>query len=242
VADALFEEPRLAALYDQLHPDRRDLNAYIDLAKELGVRSILDVGCGTGTFACLLAERGLSVTAVDPAAASIELARQKPHADRVHWLVGRLTSLSPHQVDLVTMTANVAQVFLSDDDWQSTIGSVSKQLRPGGWFVFEVRDPAREAWRAWTRERTFKRHDLPEVGTVEAWVDLIEVTPPLISFRWSFHFESDDTLLISDSTLRFRNQVEIRGSLEASDFLVEDVRDAPDRQGLEFVFLAKRTK
>jgi SAM-dependent methyltransferase len=242
VADALFEEPRLAALYDQLHPDRRDLNAYIDLATKLKIRSVLDAGCGTGTLACLLAERGLSVTAVDPAAASIELARRKPHADRVHWLVGGLASVTPRQVELVTMTANVAQVFLSDDDWQSTIASVFNHLQPGGRFVFEVRDPAREAWRTWTRERTFQRHHLPEAGSVEVWVDLIEVTPPLISFRWSFHFESDDTLLTSDSTLRFRSQVEIRGSLEASNFHVEDVRDAPDRPGQEFVFLAKRMR
>jgi len=43
VADALFEEPRLAELYDPLDPDRSDLDAYVALATEL-TRSRLAVG------------------------------------------------------------------------------------------------------------------------------------------------------------------------------------------------------
>ena len=48
----------LAALYEPLNPDRSDLNAYLDLATAFGARHVLDVGCGTGVFALLLAGRG----------------------------------------------------------------------------------------------------------------------------------------------------------------------------------------
>jgi hypothetical protein len=47
VADALFEDPHLAVLYDPLDPDRRDLDAYAAMVTEFGASSVLDVGCGT---------------------------------------------------------------------------------------------------------------------------------------------------------------------------------------------------
>jgi 2-polyprenyl-3-methyl-5-hydroxy-6-metoxy-1,4-benzoquinol methylase len=41
---------------------------------------VLDVGCGTGCLAVLLAERGLSVVGLDPAEASLEVAASKDPA------------------------------------------------------------------------------------------------------------------------------------------------------------------
>src|SRR5699024_11247608 len=71
-ADGEFSDPRLAQLYDVFDPDRSDLDGYAAIAAQVGAHRVLDVGCGTGTFACLLAERGLEVTGVDPAARSEE--------------------------------------------------------------------------------------------------------------------------------------------------------------------------
>ncbi|URN18924.1 SAM-dependent methyltransferase, partial [Streptomyces sudanensis] len=46
--------------------------------------------------------------------------------------------------------------------------------------------------------------------------------------------------LTSESTLRFRRREEVEADLVARGFVVEDVRDAPDRPGREFVFVARR--
>lgn len=240
MVDAHFAEPRLARIYDPLDADRSDLDVYAALVHDLGARSVLDVGCGTGTFACLLAVRGRDVTGVDLAPASLAVARRKPGADRVRWVCGDATTLPPLAVDVAAMTGNVAQVFLGDDDWATTLRGIGAALRPGGWLVFETRDPAREAWRGWTRERTHRRVDIPDAGVVETWIELTDVRLPLVSFRTTFVFEADGAVLTSDSTLRFRTRAEVADSLGAAGFAVHEVRDAPDRPGQELVFVARR--
>ncbi|MHA7619419.1 class I SAM-dependent methyltransferase [Cellulosimicrobium cellulans] len=237
--DALFDDPRLAALYDPLDPDRSDLDAYVAIVDELGARRVLDVGCGTGTFACLLAQRGVEVVGLDPAGASLDVARTKPGAERVRWLHGDATALPPLQVDLATMTANVAQVFLTDDAWTATLRGVHDALVPGGWLVLETRVPARRAWEGWVREATITRVDVPDVGPVESWTDLTDVSLPFVSFHDTTVLP-DGTTLHSDSTLRFRERGEVETSLVACGFEVVDVRDAPDRPGREWVFVARR--
>ena len=175
--DAIVDEPRLAAIYDALDPDRSDLDAYVAMIAEFGARSVLDLGCGTGVFALLLADRGLEVIGVDPAGASLDVARAKPGAERVTWIHGDASAIpATVAVDAVTMTANVAQVFLSDADWLSTLTVVRAALRPGGRLIFESRDPARRAWEEWTEERTKSTLDIPFVGRVTEWVQVLEVS------------------------------------------------------------------
>jgi SAM-dependent methyltransferase len=199
---------------------------------------VLDIGCGTGTFACRLAAAGLAVVGVDPAAASLAIARAKPHADRVTWHLGDGTALPPSQVDLATMTGNVAQVFLTDTDWAATVQGARHALRTGGHLVFETRDPEAEGWRAWTREQTLTTVDVRGLGPVEGWVDLTDVALPHVSFRWTYRFTTTGESLVSDSTLRFRTRAEIEASLADAGYEVAEIRDAPDRPGLELVFIA----
>lgn len=238
--DPLFSAPRLAEIYDVFEGKRDDLDHYLALAAELGARSVLDVGCGTGTFACLLADRGIEVTGVEPAAASLDLARAKPGAQRVRWVQGDATSLPELQVDLATMTANTGQVFLTDEEWTATLAGIRAALRPGGYLVFEVRDPARKAWLDWNREATYVSREIPGVGEVGTWWDLTGVDGEYVSYRRIYVFAADGTTLISDSTRRFRSRTGIEGSLRSAGYTLIEVRGAPDRPGRELVFIARK--
>ncbi len=238
--DAVFAHPRLAPLYDVFDSDRGDLDVYDALVDELGARSVLDVGCGTGTFACRLAAKGLEVTGVDPALASLDIARAKPGADKVRWLHGDATNLPSMTVDLAIMTGNVAQVFIDDADWQATLLGVRNALAPGGLFVFETRDPSKRAWEKWTPGRTSRRIDVSGEGQVEQWYEVLSEEGERVTFRSVFHFLRDGEVLESISTLRFRSRSAVELSLAQCGFDVVEVRDAPDRPGLEFVFIARR--
>jgi SAM-dependent methyltransferase len=168
------------------------------------------------------------------------VARAKPGADRVRWLHGDATGLPELQVDLATMTANVAHVFLTDEDWSATLRGVHAALRPGGHLVFEVRDPARRAWERWTRENTYQRLDVPGIGPVETWWDLTEMNSAFVSYRRTYVFAADGAKLTSESTRRFWSRAEIEGSLRSAGYALADVRDAPDRPGWEWVFIARK--
>lgn len=240
MTDALFGEPRLAAIYDAVEGEQRvDLDHYLAIADEFGARSLLDVGCGTGILARRAAGQGMEVIGVDPAAASLDVARGQPGAERVRWRHGDATGLPELQVELATMTANVAHVFLTDEDWAAALRGIYAALRPGGHLVFEVRDPARRAWERWTRANTYQSLDVPGTGRVETWWDLTRVNGPLVSYRRTYVF-ADGATVTSDSTRRFWTRAEIEGSLATAGYALDEVRDAPDRPGWEWVFIARK--
>jgi SAM-dependent methyltransferase len=262
VPDALFAHHRLAPIYDAFGGVRDDLTAYLDIVDELGARRVLDIGCGTGCLAILLAERGRTVIGVDPAEASLEVAKAKDRTGRITWVHGDATALGRAKrretvlgrakrreavlpalgADIALMTGNVAQVFLTDDDWTQTLQGIHAALRPRGYFVFETRRPERRGWEDWVAETAPVTLDVPGIGLVEELsFEVTEVSLPFVSFRYTYGFASDGAVVTSDSTLRFRDRDEVEASLLAAGYRVLDVRDAPDRPGRELVFVAART-
>jgi len=240
VQDAIFAEPRLARIYDLWEGDRVDLPHYLAITAKFGARSVLDVGCGTGNFACMLAEHGFEVVGLDPAAASLDVARGKPGAQQVQWVHGGVTSLPSLAVDLATMTGNVSNVFLTEQEWSATLRGVHAALRPGGYLVFESVDPAGQPWLGWNRETTYVRRESPDAGVFESWTDVTRIDGDLVSIRRTYVFASDGAMLTSDSTRRYPPRAAIEDSLVSAGFELTDVRDAPDRPGRELVFIARK--
>lgn len=235
--DALFAEPRLAACYDTFDGERGDLDHYQAIIAELGARTVIDVGCGTGSLTVRLAADGVAVTGVDPALASLDVARGKPGAEQVEWVHGIAGDLPALGADAAVMTGNVAQVFVEDADWAATLRAIHAALRRGGVLVFESRRPEARAWTQW-QAATGTTYLVPGVGRVTARPVRVEVDLPLVTFEDIYLFE-DGSTLTSASTLRFRSEQELRESVATAGFAVEEIRQAPDRPGQEYVLIAR---
>jgi SAM-dependent methyltransferase len=238
--DPAFSDPRLAPLYDVFEGRRDDLEVYVAVAAQFGAHRVLDVGCGTGSFALLLAQRGFEVIGVDPAEASLAVAMQKPGAAAVRWLHGEASAVPPLGVDLATMTGNVAQAITDDDSWRETLRAIHGALRPGGFLVFESRDPTDRPWEEWTAAATHQVVEATGAGSVQRWTEVTNVALPLVTFKTTFVFAQDGSVVTSDSTLRFRHRHEIECDLTRHGYELVDVRGAPDRPGRQFVFITRR--
>lgn len=235
-----FDNPLSAAIYDTAEGTRDDLDHYIAIVEELGARSVIDVGCGTGVLAILLAGRGHTVTGVDPAGAMLEVARRKAGAEDVRWVHGTAEALPglAQPADVAVMTGNVAQVFLTDEEWLGTLRAVSEVLVPGGHLVFETRIPERRAWEDWAGWGS-SVYQVEGVGEVRDMFELVRVEEPYVTFR-SDNTLPDGTVVPSESTLIFRTMPELERTLAEAGFTIRDVRDAPDRPGREWVVIAQR--
>ena len=127
-------------VYDVLNRWAKDDDFFSGLVKRYEPETVADLGCGTGRLTVRFADDA-QVVGIDPNKAALTVARQKPGADRVTWLQGDSRSLETAAYDLVLMTANVSQVFLTDEAWYQVVADAYRALKPGGHFAFDTRNP-----------------------------------------------------------------------------------------------------
>lgn len=139
----------LAASYDGLMADGsyRRRAAFLErrLKKSpIPVETVLDLGCGTGTIACLLAKRGYEVLAADgseemltQAAAKAEGLERPPL-----FLLQEMPKLRlARPVDAAVSTLDSLNYLTRERDLRETFRHVRRWLKPGGLFLFDVNTP-----------------------------------------------------------------------------------------------------
>lgn len=214
-----YQDARIAEIYDLVNPRGQDTDFYLSLA---GVRpcSVLDLGCGTGILSCALAERGHSVTGVDPAAAMLAVARRKPHAEQVEWVETSAQGYkSQRRFDLIVMTGHVFQILLTDTDALAVLQTMRGHLNESGRVAFETRNPRVNWAREWAA-RPPAVHTLPRGQLVEK-LEITGEDREFISFQTSYSFP--DATLTTTSTLRFPSPEHVESLISRSGLAVSNV-------------------
>jgi ubiquinone/menaquinone biosynthesis C-methylase UbiE len=155
----------LAGVYDALMEDAAHARRAAWLEKRFArasipVHRVLDLGCGTGTIACLLAGRGYEVTAADASEEMLTAAAAKAEAlggARPLFVRQSMQRLRlPGQVDAAVSTLDAINYLTRPADVQETFRRVYRVLRPGGLFLFDVNSPdklRRMDGQTWLDER-----------------------------------------------------------------------------------------
>jgi SAM-dependent methyltransferase len=125
------------------------------------VHRVLDLGCGTGSHALLLAGDGFEVTGVDRSPAMLAEAARKARTagTEVSWVAGDIRRLELRRTfDAAVMMFAVLGYQIGNADVLATLQSVRRRLAPGGVLAFDIwHGPAVVAEGPSERRRTFER-------------------------------------------------------------------------------------
>jgi SAM-dependent methyltransferase len=130
------DAPRGAAYderFDWLAAQGHDVHGEANLVETLGVRSVLDAGCGTGRVAIELGRRGLDVVGVDLDAAMLSVARQK--APLIPWVRADLVDVDLGRLfEGIVMAGNV-MIFVTPGTEGTVLANLSRHLEDEGLLV-----------------------------------------------------------------------------------------------------------
>ncbi len=109
-------------------------NVTLELIDQVQGMRVLDLGCGTGRYCVLLAERGASVVGVDPALQMIKQAKRKtvgfPGIQLFHGTLDQM-NFPDGSFDLAVSALTLSHI----PDLEPTFREVARVLKSGGWMV-----------------------------------------------------------------------------------------------------------
>lgn len=104
---------------------------------KITVKTMLDLGCGTGVLCSILQEHGIESYGMDLSHGMIEMAKEKyPH---IAFEQGNMVTWKPGKsYDLVTSTCDALNHILEQEDVKKVFQNVYSYVNAGGYFLFDL--------------------------------------------------------------------------------------------------------
>ena len=138
----------LAGFYDRVMPEE-DYRLWADCCDDLfrprGIRTVLDLACGTGRLSWLLAERGYEVIGVDLSCdmLAVAAAREAEVKYRPLFLNQALQELDLYGTVQAAICSMDGLNYLPEEDLREAMRRIRLFLEPGGLLLFDLNTPGK---------------------------------------------------------------------------------------------------
>lgn len=152
----------------------------------------------------------------------LDIARERPGGTEVTWVEADGCSVRlGRRFDLVVLTGHAFQCFLTHADQRSLCETIAAHLAPGGTFIFDSRNPAREEWREWVPELSGREIDHPALGRIRAWNDVrMDDTTGIVTYN-SFYADGAGSIRKASSRIRFATHDDIAARIAEAGLTVD---------------------
>jgi len=219
-----YNQPELADLYDDENVWDASADFYLDIAKRTGAKSLLDLGCGTGTVTRgIAATLGCAAVGVDPATPMLAVAHRKTEGQAIEWIEADARTVRlGRSFDLIIMTGHAFQAFVTREDQAALLATIAAHLNPEGRFAFDTRNPSAQEWLEWTPDLSRRVVDTERHGAVEIWDEQkMDATTGILDVVEHYRILKSGQRLRSDFRLRFSTQAELSRATAAVGLAVE---------------------
>jgi ubiquinone/menaquinone biosynthesis C-methylase UbiE len=130
-----------------------------------GDKKLLDVACGEGSFAVAMAKKGWRVTGIDLSPEMLRLANHRANREKmkINFLNQDMRFIDFQQeFNLATCWFGSLNYMITHDDLQSAFNTISRALKPNGWFIFDMNTIYGLAV-AWQRNQCEVTQETPEL-------------------------------------------------------------------------------
>lgn len=137
-----------ARFYDACFSHRKDVAFYVDIVKEVGGGSVLELGCGTGRVTYASIPYAGEIVGLDYSEARIEFANAKLEQfgtdyENLQFIVGDMRDFElGRQFDLVIIPFRGFQHILTREEQKAAFTCIHNHLKPSGRLVFDLFNPS----------------------------------------------------------------------------------------------------